>query len=311
VRAVARSGNYPALHTNGIRLADREYVRRLVDAGMTEVHLQFDGFREETYRAIRGQEMMEIKRKALANLEEFNVATDLVVTVLRNDNEAEMRKVLDYAVAHDFVREVFYLGCRSLGSATGKFDEQCLVPDEVLDSFLEQMEGRITRRHLFIFQKLYFTFLHLFRVRKCLYIHHYLMVREGDGAVPINEIIDLEKVDRALDRYAATFERHPLLARARLLTALGRVFLTPRGLRFIGNSLKIQFLLLMGFDLSRIPSRTILLGWITACDPMIFDSQVARNCGKGEISMDLGCHDSGAWANVLRERLVQAKDGDG
>ncbi len=57
---------------------------------------------------------MSIKLAVLENLEKLSIATDLVVTIVRGLNEKEMVKVLDYGVKHDFVKEVFFLGCRFL-----------------------------------------------------------------------------------------------------------------------------------------------------------------------------------------------------
>ena len=70
----------------------------------------------------------------------------------------------------------------------------------------------------------------------------------------------------------------------------------------------LSLMLALGFDLSRIKRRPILLGFITACDPWIFDDEVSANCGKGEISTDIGRHIFGAEANVARERLHRKTD---
>ncbi len=72
----------------------------------------------------------------------------------------------------------------------------------------------------------------------------------------------------------------------------------------------MSLMLALGFDLSRLKRRPILLGFITACDPWIFDDAVSANCGKGEISTDIGRQESGAEANVARERLHRTADGE-
>ena len=303
IRLVSETKNFPALHTNGIKLAEEEYVKELAEAGLTEVHLQFDGFDDNNYQRIRGEELLEIKMKALENLKKYNISTDLVVTIVRNDNEKEIKKVLDYAIGNNFIKEVFYLGCRFLGKATNLSEENCLMPDEVMDEFLKQMNGEVTRRDMLIFQKLYFSFLHFFKVRKCLYIHHYLFFRRKDGtAVPFNKLINMERLNKKLERYRKLVKKSPFLARLYLLPAIGLCFLNPRALSVLKDSLIIKLLLYFGFDLSKVTQNSILIGFITACDPLIFDIQVAKNCGKGEISNDLGYHNSGAWANVLRDK---------
>ncbi len=310
IREAHEKGHITALHTNGIKLGDRDYCKSLVDAGLDEVHLQFDGFSDAHDLEIRGQRMTENKERVLAVLEEFNLATDLVVTVAQGSNEDEMVKVLDYAAAHPFVKEVFFLGCRRLGRATDDFVDQCLVPDEVLAILEEKSGGRISREDLRIFQKLYFALLAIFRVRKCFYIHHYMVARRGDGWEPISRQIDLPYLERALDRFPALFRRGRWFGAGYLGLHAAMAILKKGSARLLLDGGVLALMLAMGFDLSRIKRRPILLGFITAFYTFIHDDEISTNCGKGEVSTDLGHYDSGADANVARERLHRGLDRD-
>ncbi len=303
IRDAHRKGHITALHTNGIKLGDRDYCKTLLDAGLDEVHLQFDGFSDAHDQEIRGQPMNEHKRRVLAVLEEFNLATDLVVTVAQGSNEDEMLKALDYAALHPFVKEVFYLGCRPLGRATDDFVDQCLVPDEVLAILEEKSSGRISRDDLRVFQKLYFALLAIFRVRKCLYIHHYMVTRSRNGWEPISKGIDLPWLNPRLDRFPALFRKARWLGAGYLGLSAMLAVLRKGSFRLLLDGGVLALMLALGFNLSRIKRRPILLGFITACDPWIHDQEVSANCGKGEVSTDLGRYESGADANVARERL--------
>ena len=61
---------------------------------------------------------------------------------------------------------------------------------------------------------------------------------------------------------------------------------------------------LRGFNLGKISSNFVLIGFISACDAYSFDYQVASNCGKGALSMELGIQDIGAIDNVLRDKFL-------
>ena len=89
---------------------------------------------------------------------------------------------------------------------------------------------------------------------------------------------------------------------ARLALEMFPLFLSWRALRFVKDLVVLKFLLLTAFSLGRIPSRNLLIGYVTACDPHIFDAQISANCGKGEFAMDMGLNPSGAMANIERER---------
>ena len=117
LRAIKSRGHISSLHTNGVRLADREYLRTLKNAGLDEVFLQMDGFDDQAYLKIRGARLTHTKIRVLENLEAEGVATSLVMVVMPGCNEAEIPKVLDYAATRPFIREVMFLGTRALGTS--------------------------------------------------------------------------------------------------------------------------------------------------------------------------------------------------
>src|SRR4051794_12127628 len=70
------------INTNGIRLAqDPALVKELASLrDRLEIYLQFDGLEERTYTALRGEELLQVKRKALEVLEQHDLRCTLVCT---------------------------------------------------------------------------------------------------------------------------------------------------------------------------------------------------------------------------------------
>ena len=311
IRLAKRQGHITALHSNGINIDTVQRLRPLVEAGLDEVHLQFDGFEDEHDMVLRGQPMAAVRRRVLGALKELGVATDLVVTVLRGLNEDQMEKVLDYAAGEPVIKEVFYLGCRVLGRATETFADQSVAPDELIDDLEQRTNGKINREDIRIFQKIYFSLLAIMGVRKCLYIHHYIVLRTRDGGYrPVSDYIDLTYLEPHLDRMPALLRRSKAAALAYLGTHGTIAVLRKKGFALLADGLILNLMLLLGFDLSQIRRKLILIGFITACDPWIHDAEVSGNCGKGELSNDEGLHESGADANVARERTHRRLDRD-
>jgi len=93
------------------------------------------------------------------------------------------------------------------------------------------------------------------------------------------------------------------LARLAWLFRLGLALLSPRALRLLPDFLSLFLRLKFGWRLRRLPFRPLLIGYITACDPVNLDRRVGHYCGKGELAMDLGLHESGSEANIERERM--------
>jgi len=88
------------LNTNGVKIArDPEFARRL--AGYLpnfELYLQFDSLRPGPLLALRGQDLTDVRRKAIERLNELNLSTTLVVTLKKGLNDDEIGEILDFAV---------------------------------------------------------------------------------------------------------------------------------------------------------------------------------------------------------------------
>ncbi len=309
IRAVKSRGGIAALHTNGLKLANRAYAEKIRAAGVDEVFLQFDGLDDNANKVLRGRPLNKARLAALENMRELGIATSLIVVVAKGVNEKEVSRVLRFAMEprNSHVREVFFLGLRMLGSARHAVAEgeglsaSMLMPDEIIDLLTEQ-EPAIRRQDIENFNKLYFAMLSTFKVKKCLYVQHYMMVRDGEGGgKPISDFLDLDALGQAADRYAEGFTDHPNFAKARLLASLARNGANLKTLGMLGDLARLERLFQTGMNLGEVPGRFLILGFITACDPNNFDAQVAVNCGKGEMSADGGFVESGAVANVLRE----------
>lgn len=105
------------LNTNGIRIAqDREFVKRL--AGYMpgfEIYLQFDSFEKEALEELRGQDLREIRRKAIEHLNELNLSTTLVVTLKKGLNDHEIGDIIQFGIRQRAVRGVTFQPIQAAG----------------------------------------------------------------------------------------------------------------------------------------------------------------------------------------------------
>lgn len=304
IRIVRRSGNIASLHTNGIKLADPEYCRELVKAGLNEVHLQFDGLDDGVYRNLRGSDLLYLKNKALLNLESLGVASDLVVTVVRGVNDLRLHEMLDLAARTGCVREVFFLGCRYLGNARGLPVENCVMPDELIDMLESLTRGFIKRSGVYNFQLLYFCLLSIFSVRKCFYIQHYMLVRTPNGCRPVEEYLNLAAAAGIVERYARLRSKNRLWASVSTLALLCAKLFKPSSLVLIPGLMSYVLPFIAGFNLGFLSRKIILVGFISACDAYSYDSRVAANCGKGAVSTRGGVDECGARDNIARDSIL-------
>jgi hypothetical protein len=110
--AMARSYGLPTrVVTNGLRLADEDYCRRLVESRAT-VLIAYDGANPEIYEVLRGNEKyLQVKERALANLRKVGARKVALMTcVAWGFNDEEMPELLRFChERRDFIRGVYFM----------------------------------------------------------------------------------------------------------------------------------------------------------------------------------------------------------
>lgn len=95
------------LVTNGLRLADYHYLKKLQKSGLRYISFSFNGFCDEAYQKINGTHLRDIKLEALANIKKARVKVILSVLIVRGINENQIAGILDYCVKNrDFIEEL-------------------------------------------------------------------------------------------------------------------------------------------------------------------------------------------------------------
>ncbi|MFZ6672887.1 radical SAM protein [Undibacterium sp. Xuan67W] len=96
------------VNTNGVRIAqDKAFVEQLATyAPGIEIYLQFDSFRPDALKVLRGADLTRIRRDAIDNLNAANISTTLVVTLKKGLNDNEIGDIIKYAVKQPCVRGV-------------------------------------------------------------------------------------------------------------------------------------------------------------------------------------------------------------
>lgn len=139
--AKARPIKHLMINTNGIRIAkDLEFSRRLSEykPGL-EVYLQFDSLRENVLQELRGANLHEVRLRALANLNKFNISTTLVAVLKKGLNDDEAGAILDFALEQPCVRGITFQPIQDAGRVEG-FDpaRDRLTLGEIRQNILRQ-----------------------------------------------------------------------------------------------------------------------------------------------------------------------------
>jgi uncharacterized radical SAM superfamily Fe-S cluster-containing enzyme len=132
------------VNTNGVRIAsdDGSFARRLKDymPGF-ELYLQFDSFVSSRLRDLRGEDLTDVRKRAIDRLNEHNISTTLVVTLKKGLNDGEIGEIIDYALRQRCVRGVTFQPIQHAGRADG-FDpaRDRLTLGEIRQQILRQSD---------------------------------------------------------------------------------------------------------------------------------------------------------------------------
>ncbi len=137
----ARPIRHLMLNTNGIRIAEDEAFADMLASYRPgfEVYLQFDSLRSESLKRLRGKDLAAIRRKALEALNQRDISTTLVMTVVKGVNDGELGEVLEFALSQPCVRGVTFQPLQVAGRLEGRSaDSDRLTLSEVRSALLSQ-----------------------------------------------------------------------------------------------------------------------------------------------------------------------------
>lgn len=86
------------VNTNGVRIAQEpDYLKHLKDSGASAIYLQFDGVSDDVYRCTRGQNLVDLKKRALENCARERIGVILVPTIIPGINEHQFGDIIRFA----------------------------------------------------------------------------------------------------------------------------------------------------------------------------------------------------------------------
>ncbi len=130
------------VNTNGIRLARDDRFLDLMARLNPVIYFQFDGLRRETYKTIRGEDLLDTKLQGLERMAEVGLDAVLVAAIEYDVNIDEVGAILEFGLEHPAVRGVVLQPVTHVGRHI-PFDpmHRVTIPD-VIHGIVEQTGGR-------------------------------------------------------------------------------------------------------------------------------------------------------------------------
>lgn len=142
---------YVQLNSNGLRLAEDEaFVKRLADAGLSFVFMQFDGVDDDVYEKLRRRPMLEVKKRAIEQCGRYGIGVTLVPVIVPGVNTEQIGDILRFAIQRSpYVRGVHFQPVSYFGRIPElPADKDRYTLDELLEAVVSQSGGLIKEEHI-------------------------------------------------------------------------------------------------------------------------------------------------------------------
>lgn len=224
VIAKAKEMGFPQIMaaTNGIKFAkDPEFLKAAVQAGMNTIYLQFDGLRDDIYKASRGVPLLDTKLKVVENVRKIERPPSIVLvpTVVKNINDDQVGEIVKFALKNvDVVRGINFQPV----AFTGRIDQEerskhrYTLPDLVKDLEI-QTAGQITRDDFYPvpavapISTVISALLEQSKVTLTAHPHcgmaTYVFVKDENNVVPLTRFVEVEPLFKELYELSVKAEK--------------------------------------------------------------------------------------------------------
>lgn len=198
-----KKGFKVGLFTHGKRLAEKEYVKRLKDAGIDFVILQFDSLDDELNEFIRGERLLEFKKKTIANLRYYKIPVYLFVLLIKRSSQTEIRDLIRFMLKNrDLVKIINFNPVWELG----RLARHEVLTTSMILKFLKDEIG-ISEQDFISSTKFSFLLFDVLQkissrrnnVQACCEIRCYVLFTGGE-IIPLAKILDLGKINLVLEK---------------------------------------------------------------------------------------------------------------
>lgn len=143
--ALSEGFKFIQLNTNGIKLAEYDYYKKLKDAGLKSIFLQFDGVTGDIFTNLRGKDILNEKIKVIENSKRLGIGVVLVCTVVPHINDEMLWKIIGFGLNNaPTVRGVHFQPVSYFGRVPKlpEDDDRITLPD-VINKIVNQSSNKI------------------------------------------------------------------------------------------------------------------------------------------------------------------------
>ena len=218
IAAFHKAGHFVEFFSNGIKLKDMDYLRRLKKSGIGVFQIGVDTLSDdEVYQKMRGRGLLKDKITALDNLRKLSIKTGMIDVILRGATEKYIPEIIDFARKNRFISEVSIRGYSHIGRLGFSVNEEFTI-DELVEILEKETKGLITLEEFYIFQQITYILRYmLYNTPQC-YVNQHIFVPRS--AKRMRDIFPLGQFRKNISLFKDMLRTHPLKAKAFFLKEL-------------------------------------------------------------------------------------------
>ena len=283
IRLIAKSGNFPYMFTNGLKIADCAYLEILKNNGLKGIIMWLDSLKNDgIHKLTRGREVLKEKMQAIENIKKSNIPFCLYHIKAKGLNDSDTEDCWDYILKNKFIKTFWIKSYAHLGKKGFSKANEFII-DELIEDVAKISKGMFTLEDMYWYQKFNYILAALENTPFCYYSQTILLPR--NNSYPIKFI----RYSKLIDKFEKKWKESPQEARQYFRYKIAQELLKH-------SSVSMKYFLLM-FKLSKQPLYKVIHDFLpsdfffliinTFYDSWNYDKlMISRQCHNGVFHLD-------------------------
>lgn len=208
ISLIAKSGNYPYMFTNGLKLKDPAYLKTLKKSGLKGILMWFDSINnEKVHQQIRGQEVLKEKTCAMDNIKRQKIPFCFYHVKVKGINDLDTKGCWEYVLKNNFIKALWVKSYAHLGNKGFSRENEFLM-DELTEEMVQLSNGLFNLEDMYYYQKFNCILAVLRGIPFCYYAHSIILARDATGS------IKFAKFAKEIDGFEKRWQDSALIGKA-------------------------------------------------------------------------------------------------
>jgi len=201
IKRCVKNGQKPVLFTNGVKLTNKKYLKKLHRAGLRSVLFQFDSLDDNDCQYVRGKKLVKEKIKALKNLNDFKIPVSIWSVIMKNRNLKDIEKLHRFVLKYPCVKTVSAIPIWQIGRYN---PDDFLPPSTIIKKLCKiygvQKSDFISTTRLLCNLDRFLSLLNSQRGRLfgvCMI--KLLLFKHKDKYIPITKVLDVNGINKRIE----------------------------------------------------------------------------------------------------------------